>query len=538
MLRVTFLAFLFAASLAAPVAGAADLCNGLVQDKLPHPMTPLAKPGFRQSVVDPQFGTTIRRITAANESTGGNAVIIPMYSTMQAWNADETYMILYDRTTGEGRHNLYDGKSYQFLQTLPIRATDLEQVLWDPNDPDLLYYPSNYNAVPNLMSYRVSTGEVSVVRNFQSAPTNCPAGNWGILLSLGSDPQYMSFGPAKVLGLQCGNTKFTYSISANVILGVVNISSPNAPGVTPSGGLAFLGDSIYDYTLKFLYKVPLLEPYSHSNLGRSASGHDTLNEVSFDDPPNEVGSLVTVDLWTGQKKVIVGPATGYPYPPSTTHISSSSKSAPGWAAVSIVGDPAGQGLLDEELLLANTDTSQVCRIGHHRSYAGVVPESKWGYWSEPHNVISPSGTRVLFGSDWGNGNSVDSYVVELPGYVSNRSPPKVTGFFLIDKNTGQQLREIKDGDTVNVALYAGHTLDIQSQVTPNLVTMMYYYVNGQSYSLDWGRPYTTDGAGNYAYPNRLPFVLGTNTLAAVALDDLAHVDGDYLLVTFTLAYQP
>jgi hypothetical protein len=31
-------------------------------------------------------------------------------------------------------------------------------------------------------------------------------------------------------------------------------------------------------------------------------------------------------------------------------------------------------------------------------------------------VISPSGTRVLFASDWGNGKSVDAYVVELPSY--------------------------------------------------------------------------------------------------------------------------
>jgi hypothetical protein len=278
------------------MGAAADLCNGLVQDKLPHPMTALAKPGFRQTVVDPQFGTTIRRITHAAETGGPDAVIIPMYSTMQAWNADESYLILYDRTSGAGKHNLYDGKSYQFLQTLPIRSTDLEQVLWDPSDPDLLYYPSNYNAIPNLMSYRISTGAVSVVRNFQSAPTNCPAGDWGILLSLGSDPQYMSFGPAKVIGLQCGDTKFTYSIAAHAILGVRNYDSPNAPVMTPSGALALLADSIFDYKLNYLYKLLLDNPYDHSNLGRSASGHDTLNTVAFDDPPDQIGSLVTIDL--------------------------------------------------------------------------------------------------------------------------------------------------------------------------------------------------------------------------------------------------
>jgi hypothetical protein len=536
MSKISVLVFL-TVSLAALTANATDLCNGLVQDNLPHPMSPLAQPGLRQSYVDPQFGTTIRRITAAPVSTGDNAVIVPMYSTMQAWNADETYMILYDRTSGVGTHNLYDGKSYQFLQTLPIAATDIEQVLWDPNDPDLLYYPSNYNALPNLMSYRVSTGAISVVRNFQSAPTNCPAGNWSILLSLGSDPQYMSFGPGKLVGLQCGNTKFIYSITYDAVLGVTNYLSPNAPMVAPSGGVALLADSIYDYTLKLLYKLPLDNPYEHSNLGRSASGHDTFNGVAFDDPPDQIGSLVNIDLWTGVKKVIVGPATGYPYPPSSTHFSSISKNNPGWVAVSIVGDPAGQGVLDQELLLANTDTGVVCRIGHDRTYAGVVDGAKWGYWSEPHNVLSPSGTRVLFGSDWSNGNSVDTYVVELPGYVNNRIPPKVTGFFLVDKNTGQQLTEIKDGDTVNLKLYSGHVLDIQSTVTPNLVTMMYYYVNNRSYSIDFSRPYTVNGTGNYSFANKASFVLGSNTLAAAALDDEYKLDGTYLQITFNIVYQ-
>jgi hypothetical protein len=246
---------------------------------------------------------------------------------------------------------------------------------------------------------------------------------------------------------------------------------------------------------------------------------------------------VNIDLWTGVKKVIVGPATGYPYPPSSTHLSSISKGNPGWVAVSIVGDPAGQGLLDQELLLANTDTGAVCRIGHNRTYAGVVDGAKWGYWSEPHNVLSPSGTRVLFGSDWGNGSSVDTYVVELPGYVNNRIPPEVTGVFLVDKNTGQQLKEIKNGDTVNLKLYSGHLVDIQSSVTPNLVTMMYYYVNHKPYSIDFSRPYTVNGTGNYSFPNKTPFVLGSNTLLAAALDDQYKLDGSYLQITFNIVYQ-
>ncbi|MFT8131004.1 hypothetical protein, partial [Salmonella enterica] len=89
------------------------------------------------------------------------------------------------------------------------------------------------------------------------------------------------------------------------------------------------------------------------------------------------------------------------YPGTDTHISGHAFRAPGWVAVSSVGWG--------ELLLANVDTGTVCRVGHHRSPSG-------DYWQEPHVNISPTGTRLLFGSDWGSG-AVDSYVVELPSYT-------------------------------------------------------------------------------------------------------------------------
>jgi hypothetical protein len=130
-----------------------------------------------------------------------------------------------------------------------------------------------------------------------------------------------------------------------------------------------------------------------------------------------VGSLVTFDLTNGSSRVMVGPASGYPYPPSGTHVSAMAYRQPGWVFLSIVGDPAGQQVLDNELVLADTNGGAVCRIGHHRSYGRNNTRLADSYWAEPHVVASPSGTRALFASDWGNGSTVDTYVVELPGYV-------------------------------------------------------------------------------------------------------------------------
>jgi hypothetical protein len=123
---------------------------------------------------------------------------------------------------------------------------------------------------------------------------------------------------------------------------------------------------------------------------------------------------VMFDLINGGDTVIIGEETGYPYPPSGTHISAVAHRAPGWVAVSVVGnDGDGRDVLDNELLLADTNTRTVCRIAHHQSAGKDGPQ---GYWAEPHAVISPTGTRVLFGSDWGGGATVDTYVVELPAF--------------------------------------------------------------------------------------------------------------------------
>jgi hypothetical protein len=398
-----------------PAPSGPDLCEGLVRDRNPRPLSPLAAPAVGAAVVDPAFHTRIRRITAVPPSEGENAIIKPAYGTMQAWNADESKLLLWHRGRG---HELYDGRTYAFLRHLElVSPSDIEQVLWDPVDPDVLYYPSKYNAVPNLMRYRVSTNRSEILARLWFCPVD-----WGKSLSLGADPMYLSWGPEpRVVGLMCGDEKFLYDVTRGQLVSRATIKSRNAAQPGPSGQLAYLDGRVYDRSLRVVRTLALANPWEHASLGRSArTGHDLLNTVVFDHLPGgtderEAGTLVSVDLSTGEKRVIVGKANGYPYPPGGTHISSLAVQRPGWVAVSVVGDPRAPAVLHNELLLANVDNGAVCRVAHHRSFAG---EGRWGYWAEPHVVISPTGTRLVFGSDWGNGAAVDTYVVELPSYAA------------------------------------------------------------------------------------------------------------------------
>jgi len=108
MKNIILILFLFVIS--NQIILAQDLTFGLqVNDLSAKPMQPLAKPGYLQAVTDPSFGTTIRRIT----NVGAGNVVKTMYSTVQAWNADESLMILYHRSDeDEANLGLAAGNNY------------------------------------------------------------------------------------------------------------------------------------------------------------------------------------------------------------------------------------------------------------------------------------------------------------------------------------------------------------------------------------------------------------------------------------------
>jgi hypothetical protein len=379
-----------------------DLCAGLITDTLAHPMTAAVKPPVGAAVTDAEFGTTIRRITAV-DNAGTNPAIRPLYSTVAAWNADETSLILY--RVGKG-HELYNGKTYQIVRTLyDISPADLEQVYWHTSDPDVFYYVDG----KDFVRYHVATAAKETVTSFSFCTANA---------SGGSDPMFTSFDSNRI-GLGCGDQSFIYDIATNTVIARKTYAE-NPAQISPSGKLGWLSDSgrVTDLSLGVVRTLDLREPFGHSSMGMWPTGEDTWNGVTFDDGPagnTDIGSLVTFDMTTGKSKVVIGPKTGYPYPP-TTHVSAMAYRNPGWCFVSTFGDTTGKGLLDLEITIANTVTGTVCRVGRHRSWGKSNTNLADPYWAEAHAVPSPSGTRVVFASDWGNGATVDTYVLELPSY--------------------------------------------------------------------------------------------------------------------------
>lgn len=384
-----------------------DVATELIANDLtPHPMQDIAKPNYLETIVDPSFGTIIRRISNA----GPGGVIKPMYSTIQAWNADETRMILYDQTNGV--HQLLNGITYEFIRNLDdVRPDDLEQLFWDFNDPDILYYLDA--ATNEFVKYLVSTGNKEVLVNLKEI-SNCTGS-----ISMGNDVQMMSW-DSDVIGFRCDNSEtFSYRISTQELVSF-NIDDINytAAMPAPSGNLFYHNVSSYDTSGNFKARLNKSK-IEHSCLGRMVDGTDADFSVTFDAGPNGgcLGNIVAFNLNTGDCLPVISEDLGYDYPKTGTHISAVAHKNPGWIAASMIGfEGDGQSLLDQELVVARVEPGNVnvYRIGHHRA-----DEDEFDYWGEPHAVISPTGTRVLFGSDWSgseDGISVESYVVELPSF--------------------------------------------------------------------------------------------------------------------------
>jgi len=338
----------------------------------------------------------------------------PLYSTVPAWNIDESRLVLWVRDKG---HALFDGRTYEFLGMLKVQPSDLEQLYWDTNDPDVLWFNYSWEmggqSMRQLTRYQVSTGQRTVVYDYPNASKPRV-----FAIDNGGDPQFPSW-DMRLWGIRLEmpnsvSEKFSFSLPAKVE-GRRVINDSATPQACPSGTCMWAaergGSRLVDAkTLETVRKLRL-HGFEHGNLGRNAQGQDFFASVQFDNRPE--GSLIVENLQTGQVKAVISNTNGWPYPATSTHISAIAFKAPGWVAVSGVGHPDGKRVLDQEILVANVDTGKVCRVAHHHSWA---KEGRMGYWGEPQVTISPSGTRLIFASDWENSDTVDTYVVELPAY--------------------------------------------------------------------------------------------------------------------------
>jgi len=234
----TKLLFLFTFSFT--FLNAQDLSQGYIANDLSaNAMQPLSKPALLTPVNDPIFtNTTLRRIS----DVGAGNVIKPMYSTIQAWNADETRMILYRQ--GQG-HQLHNGLDYSFIRNLDdVNADDIETIFWHHTNPDIFFYLES--TTDDFISYNVNTQAKTTIVNLDTI-SGCNGA-----ISVGNDVQMMSW-DSDVISFRCNNdSAFYYRISTGTTT-QFNITNINytAPMPFPSGNLFFHNGSVYNASGNF-----------------------------------------------------------------------------------------------------------------------------------------------------------------------------------------------------------------------------------------------------------------------------------------------
>jgi len=417
-----------------PVGG--QMCSGGLKTAASVTIPKLAKPDYMQPYNDPALGALVTRITESNRGQ----VQKPVYSTIQAWNADESYILLYRTGVGGASHFLLDGQNYEPVEDLPIAPSDLEEVFWSHSDPDMLYYVDAADS-DKFKSYSVRQRESTTIKDFRSV---CSGG-----VTAGNDVQMQSIDDDlfafRCQGVDGQSLMLSYRISTDEIKTArigdgTRWGGFTAPSPAPSGERFWFEGTALDTDLTTVQReLDLGNIAEHSNVGLTHNGEDGFYQVVFNgspngcngDPDNGIGHFAEHNLETGECRTFFTQSQGYPYTTSSTHVSAQSYKEPGWVAVSSIGRPNQYVFFDNnepapallsEIYLANTDPSnlETCRLAHHRSHGKAAVnggDNYDAYFGEPHVTISPSGTRLLFGSDWYDSGSVDTFVIELPGFV-------------------------------------------------------------------------------------------------------------------------
>jgi len=417
--------------------GPANMCEGFITDSERVLIPAVGKPPYRKYFKDPAFGARVIRIT--NSEFG--EVNKPPYSTTQAWNADESLMILYRGGKGNGYHVLHDGHTYEPLKKFDFVPSDLEEVFWSHSDPDAFFYVSKYSRdFGDFKKYSIRAGKAKTIANFKKicGVKGLPIGGGDVHMQAMNDDDF---------GFRCRKddgkyVAFNYKISTGET-NVIDIGKGTkykdwtAPMPGPSGDRWILQGDVLSKDLKTVeHKLDMAKAWEHSNIGLTHDGQDALYQVVFDPSPKGcdgdlwqgVGHLVEHNMETGACRPIINEVQGYPYTTSSTHASARAYLRPGWVAMSSIGyedqfrffsNKRKAPALLSEIYLADTDPDHrvTCRLAHHRSFGKMAKKGDYPpYFGEPHATSSPTGTRIVFGSDWYDSGSVDSYVIELPGY--------------------------------------------------------------------------------------------------------------------------
>jgi hypothetical protein len=339
---------------------------------------------------DPQLATAEVQLGRLSNAAAGE-FYLPLPSS-QAWNADESQVLLYRTGEADPAHVVLDSATGTVVSVVDLDPPDIEQIYWHPTDPNrLVAFEGN-----TLVSFAVDTGQRVVVHEFADcvkvdAGFPSPPATTGQLTGLCQTADGLA---AVVLdldnGLQARETVATTSSSIHI---------------SPTGQWIVL---TREQAPALVFDGLLVEQETELDLGGNVFGFGSTRDgvehvaATLFDPPF-IGSVVLLPLDGSTPRVVVGPDQGYEYPPSGAEISVVNNRIVFSTRGPVDGELAGRVSFVD---LDRPGDELVSTLLH-----GSTGEHD--YWSKPFVSLSPSGRFAVYSTDSG-ADRVDTWVAEFP----------------------------------------------------------------------------------------------------------------------------
>jgi hypothetical protein len=379
-------------------------CQFVIDQKvkqIPH----FPRPGYLERFTDPVFGMRVVRVTAPeqpipNLGVTWGPVARQHYSLDQAWNADQTLLILGRGTSGHGQLYLH-GRTYEplFFQQEPLSGT---QHRWDPVHPHLRIFVGGHQAG----KWDVTTGKITQVYTFQGytklqfGPNKGNPSNDGKMVAVQAQDRHGN-PVAFAIDVQAGKKTPDIPLPSGLQWSYVTIS--------PVGDLIVAKTEKSDQTQVYNLEGNLLQHWteygrpSHFDLTVDEQGEQVTVGVSKSAP--DKGYVIKRRLRDG---VVTKLLSGW-----ASHTSARNIREPGWVYISVQDtNTSASKPFHKEVVAVALDGSGAVRRLAHTHY--VRNNMRGDYVSETHASVSPDGNRIIFNSGWDDpSGTIAAYIIEV-----------------------------------------------------------------------------------------------------------------------------
>jgi hypothetical protein len=366
------------------------------------------------TIVEPVFGTPITRLTDVTAGEYEGPGIQNEYSRVDPENADATLAVL---RGNEGYWYLLDLATGE-LSSLDDAFAECGQEpepRWDDERSEALYFVCG----TELRILDVADGGSALVHDF--AP-DIPDAVYVRSRSEGSpslDRRYWAFTADDEDGEALAI--LVYDAESDQVVGALD-DLPDAidwVGMDASGAHVLVGWESLPYLEVFSRDLAERRRLAdgtnaHGDRALAVDGRDVW---VYQDTSTDFVSMA--DLATGEVTRLLEIPFGV-NADIGLHVSGAATDAPGWALVSTYGarQPAGDehSWMDNQLfMLELADEPRVWRLAHTRCYTAEEAEDDPMYFAECFAAVNGEGTRVYFGSNWGDlaSDYTDAFVLVL-----------------------------------------------------------------------------------------------------------------------------